>query len=251
ERALRVSDGDLGRATLEPLLAGYLRSGGFPEYLAADPADRDGYFWRTVVERVLFRDLPSLVGEIDRRVISKALLHAAHETGRLVNFASLASDWGVTRATVGNYFRHLETANLVRPLPRFARTAEARARGALKVFAVDPGLSLDLRRESGAVPLRGEVLGAIAETTVHGQILRLGAKAVYHWRDRDREVDLVIETPSALVAVEVRAGKEAGDLRGLEAFAREFRGVVPVVLYNGPLERRGARLFVPFRLFFS
>jgi len=42
------------------------------------------------------------------------------------------------------------------------------------------------------------------------------------WRDRDREVDFVIESPRGLLAMEVGSGRRKPSLPGLAAFSRAY-----------------------------
>jgi hypothetical protein len=42
------------------------------------------------------------------------------------------------------------------------------------------------------------------------------------WRDRDREVDFVIESPRGLLAMEVGSGRRKPSLPGLAAFNRAY-----------------------------
>jgi hypothetical protein len=49
-----------------------------------------------------------------------------------------------------------------------------------------------------------------------------GACDLYYWRDRDREVDFVVESDRRLTALEVKSGGAPPDRSGIDAFQRAF-----------------------------
>lgn len=89
-----------------------------------------------------------------------------------------------------------------------------------------------------------KVVGQLTETFVAGEIARQvpwseGAPTIFHYRDKAREVDLILETPDGRVAaIEVKSGASVSDedFRAL-AYLRDRIGpdfVQGVVLYTGP-----------------
>jgi hypothetical protein len=67
--------------------------------------------------------------------------------------------------------------------------------------------------------------GRLVETAVGAHLLNstLGTGIeVYYWRERDQEVDFVLQQANKLLAIEVKSGMFKGKHSGLSAFAREF-----------------------------
>jgi len=50
-----------------------------------------------------------------------------------------------------------------------------------------------------------------------------GECTLQHWRDRNREVDFVVERGHRLIAIEIKSGRRRDTLPGLEAFAMAFK----------------------------
>ena len=78
------------------------------------------------------------------------------------------------------------------------------------------------------------------ESAVGAHILNMAENLdykVYYWRERDDEVDFVIESNRRCVAVEVKSGSRPTD-RGLSKFAAAFHPVQSFVVGTGgiPLE---------------
>ncbi len=59
--------------------------------------------------------------------------------------------------------------------------------------------------------------GRLVETAVGAYLLNHGLTPGY-WRERNREVDFVVETPQAVTAIEVTSGRRKEALPGLDAF---------------------------------
>ena len=67
--------------------------------------------------------------------------------------------------------------------------------------------------------------GRLVETAIGAHLLNtaLGTGIeVYYWRERDQEVDFVLQQTNKLLAIEVKSGADKGKHAGLSAFAREF-----------------------------
>jgi uncharacterized protein len=63
---------------------------------------------------------------------------------------------------------------------------------------------------------------------------QLAPQRVMYWRERDREVDYVVETPTALAALEVKSGRERDDdRRGLDAFVGRYQPQVVRMIGTG------------------
>ena len=94
-----------------------------------------------------------------------------------------------------------------------------------KLLVLDSGLMtamtgltrLQLRKQP-------EEWGRVVETAVGAHLVNSSSAdtTISWWRDRDREVDFVIESPHGLLAMEVGSGRRKGSLPGLTAFTRAY-----------------------------
>jgi predicted AAA+ superfamily ATPase len=224
----RLNDEALGLGDeLMRLSRWYLRSGGFPEALAAAGAlSPREYFWQTLVERVLYVDVPAVARVRQAHVLRELCLRLLSQGPALINIERLASELGVTHVTVAEYLGIIDRTMLDFILPRYATTLAGRQRGAKKSVPVDTGLVValggwDLGGAQGAV-----FEGRLAEVVVHTWLRRHAAAGdIMHWRAREGvEVDFVF-APSGgpVLPIEVKWGRAQGSHhRGLAEFQRRY-----------------------------
>jgi predicted AAA+ superfamily ATPase len=71
-----------------------------------------------------------------------------------------------------------------------------------------------------------EFRGHLVESAVGAHLANAAAGGVcdlYYWRERNREVDFVIQTGRIVVAIEVKSGRTPHALPGLDAFVEAFK----------------------------
>ncbi len=204
--------------------------GGFPRIGRLDPEDRKVWlrdFRRTYLER----DLADLgrVADLDQFALAQNLVAA--RTGQILSLSELSRDLGVAVNTVKRYLRFLEISYQVYLLRPLLPNVSTRMIKAPKLYWTDPGLARTL---AGRL---GQDDGAMFETAVLDEILRWASwqsdpPPLHFYRTAaGREVDLVLHSPRALLAVEVKASakahrNDAGSLIALLATLRlpELKG---------------------------
>jgi hypothetical protein len=207
----------------------FLVYGGYPgaAALVDDPARWRAYILDSLVEMTLARDV-LLLHRIDKPALLRQLFRLGCDySAQVVSYQKLVGqlqDAGNT-TTLAHYLRILGASGLLTGLEKYS-TGRVRQRGSSpKLLALDTGLMTamsgltrdELRRQPDA-------WGRVVETAVGAHFANSSPVdlAVSWWRDRDREVDFVLEAPGRLLAVEVASGRRKGSLPGLEAFQRSF-----------------------------
>jgi uncharacterized protein len=160
---------------------------------------------------------------------SRALEQFSLCQGALWSPTTIAAAAQAKKSTVTEWFRILEEMSLVARLEVF-RSRPSRRSLALtpKVYFADCGVALALR-PTVAAREAPEAVGATREGLVY-QHLAAWCSAqpraqLWTWRTtRGVEVDFVVETPDALIGIEVKSNHELrpADRRGLLAFHDEF-----------------------------
>jgi hypothetical protein len=195
-----------------PLFNRYLLVGGFPE--TALQTENISFCQRLlredVVDRVLKRDMTALFGVRDVHALEKLFIYLCLQSGGLFSVQSCARDLGTTATTVSSYVEALQHANLIYRLLPFDREGKKALRVRAKVYLVDAALR-------NAVLLQGEeilsddaIMGRIVETTVLRHLFAYYYRdnpEILYWRDakhKEREVDIVVRSPSYLFPVEVK-----------------------------------------------
>lgn len=194
----------------------FVRTQGFPELVGVDDrAVARKYLRESLVDRIVFRDLPTLTGVQKLEVLESVLNILMDEPGQIVKINELASDLDISRKTLSNYFTYMEQSFLLRKLYNFSRGRRKVERKLRKFYPTI--LSADLVYKDDELSRSR----AFEATVVHQ------LQAEFFWRDPyQHEVDIVLgeEEP---VPLEVKWGRV--DTEGLERFMDKFgvdRGVV-------------------------
>lgn len=243
--------------------ADMLVAGGFPEARHRTGAARarffDGY-----VTSIVERDVPDAARVHDPGAVGRLLRLVAARSGSLARYDALGRETGIDGKTAKAHVEVLERLYLVRIRQPWRVNLGQRQVKAPKLYVADPGLLAGLVG-ADAERVRGDdgFAGALLETFVATELERQASWSpepltFWHYREGEREVDIVVERPSGAIAgIEVKASATVrpADFRGL-AHIRDRTGdrlVAGVVLYAG--ERTlpfGDRLWaVPLRALWS
>src|SRR5580765_1626767 len=201
--------------------------GGMPQ-LALDPAlDRDLWL-RGYEQSYLERDVRDLAQVADLAAFRRVLRLTALRSGQLGNESGIGRDAKLPATTTGRYLDLLETSFVLQRLPPFVRGRSQRLIKTPKVYFADSGLAAYLADVAEIDARAGERLrGALYETYVAQNLraivdLHLGRAELAFWHVQGRhEVDFVVATARAAVAIEIKAAArfDDADLAGLRAFA--------------------------------
>lgn len=241
--------------------------GGFPEIRPLDDADRvDRYL--SYLDSVVERDVAA-VSEIRKPDVLRRLIEQlAGRSGEELNIARLCETVGARKETVSLYLDVLSRLSLIYRLGAWTSSALRKEIKAPKIHFLDTGCATALRGEDstsfglGADP---EAFGHLLETLVCIELeksLPLLSRhwRLYHWRARDREIDIVAQAPGRrLVLIETKAASavDRQDFRHIDWFLTEgpgqaFKGVGFVVYLGSEILSFGPRrLALPLSLLWS
>lgn len=218
--------------------ADWLLRGGYPEPRANPAVDRNLWF-SSYVQTYLERDVRDLIQVGDLRDFGRFLALIAASSGRLLNFADLAREIGVTGPTAKRWLSVLEASQIVTLLRPYHRNFGKRLTKAPKVALNDPGLATWLLGlHAPEALMQGPNLGALFETAVISEWIKAidaagDGTTLHHWRaSGGLEIDLVIERDGLLYGIEAKATatptpQHAEPLgRWLELAGPKARGVI-------------------------
>jgi hypothetical protein len=187
--------------------------GGYPEaVLLTDAGSRDRWF-SSYLLAMIQRDIRDIADITDAAGMARLLAALAARTGRILNYASLASESGIAKSTLTRYVTLLEKAYLVHRVPAWSFELGRRLTKSPKIFVADSGVAAHLMRvdEASLLDDRNH-LGGLLETFVAGELRKHASWSerrvtVYHYREQDtNEVDFVLEAGfGERVLVEVKA----------------------------------------------
>jgi predicted AAA+ superfamily ATPase len=179
----------------------------------------------------------------------------AARSGQLLNLAALGADCGVSAVTAREWLSVLEASYLVARLPPYHRNFGKRMVKSPKLYFLDVGLMAWLLgiRDASSIQTHA-ARGALFETYVVSECIKQRFNAgqsadLYFWRDSaGHEVDLLLETPQGMQAVEIKSGSTfASDwpdaIQKWQKFAVDAVPL-PVIVYGGEgdYERQGCRV---------
>ncbi len=180
---------------------------------------------------------------------------AALTNGEMVNYTNIASDCGVSATTVKEYFQILEDTLIGRYLPSFQQRPKRRVITAPKFYLFDVGI-VNYLLHRGKIKPGSELFGKAFEHFIYQEIYahsRYSGKEypVYYWRTASQlEVDFVLGDHE--VAIEVKATEQATHrhLKGLKAFAEEYKVKKMVLISNDPQPRLADNILIlPWKVF--
>jgi len=170
----------------------YLRSGGFIETLNFNEVMLRKYIRESLLERVVFIDIPQSFRIDSPELLFKILEIAAARPGLYLDYKNLANDLGVDQRTIASYVTCLESALLCQKLYNFSRNLLTSEKKIKRMYlsnsaftsALSPGTDFSLMIEQYFVN-------------------RLSGR--FFWRSPQREeVDLVCQGEPAILPIEIK-----------------------------------------------
>lgn len=212
-------------------LEDYLYFGGYPGAapLRAEPERWARYVSDSLIETSIARDV-LLLTRVDKPALLRRLFElACRYSGQVLSYTKMLGqlqDAGNT-TTLAHYLELLAGAGMVCGLSKYAGD-EARSRGSSpKLQVLNTALMTAM---SGLSPAEAradrEFQGRLAESAVGAHLANAaasGACRVWYWRERNREVDFVVQAGRRLVSIEVKTGRVRGAHAGSAAFAAQFK----------------------------
>ncbi|MGQ0464377.1 MAG: ATP-binding protein [Sporichthyaceae bacterium] len=221
----------------------YLYFGGYPGAapLTVDRERWTDYVLDALVETTLSRDLLMLT-----RVDKPALLRQVFRLGcdysaQVVSYQRIVGqlqDVGNT-TTVAHYLELLAGCGLVTGLAKYSGARVRQRASSPKLLALNTALVSAL----GGVPPaaareRPDLWGRLVETAVGAHLVNTAGRLteVGYWRESSYEVDYVLSQGEALTAIEVKSGRTAGRLGGLDRFCRAYPHARRLIVGTGGIE---------------
>lgn len=198
----------------------YLQVGGFPELaLASNDLMAQQTMREDVVDKVLKRDLPSLYNIRNSTELERIFLYLCNVSSEIVSIEALAKELqGVSRPTVENYIKYLESANLIYQSWPVDMDGKKPLKASPKIYIADAAIR-------NAVLMNDDILtdstemGKIVETAVYKHVAAFyyqKATSVGYYRGgrKNKEIDVVVEYPQVkniLIEVKYREGAPISD----------------------------------------
>jgi len=234
-----VKSAPIGRDAFVDVVA----RGGYAEARSREGARRRRWY-ANYVRFLVERDLREIADAHKLEYVPRLLRLVAAQAANLFAPTTLAKGLQLNNDTVKSYTKLLETIFVVKRMQAWTPSIGSREIQKEKIYIVDSGLmAYLLGADEDRIGGDDQITGKILENFVAMEIARLRECAEreanqYHYRDRNDEVDIVLETLSGEIAgIEVKAGATVNpsDYRGLAKLRdrRPQRFIAGVVMYTG------------------
>lgn len=200
----------------------YLRFGGYPAISGADISAKEKYDWlNNFIRTYLERDIRDLAEMRSLEPFAKTQKLLAVNTAQLINHSQIAVAAGVTSKTVQRFIEYMGISYQTLTLQPWSRNLKKRLVKSPKIHFLDIGIlrAILLKRDE----LNGHEFESAIVAEIYKQLKPVSPEArVYHLRTSDgREIDLLIETSSGYVAIEIKKSNvvravDGKYLRGIE-----------------------------------
>lgn len=209
-KGVRFKPVGLYERELTKLFNEFILTQGFPELVGVKEKDIIRKYIRdSIVEKVVYRDIPKLFKIKDTTHIDSLLRIIMEEPGQLIEISGLAKELKISRQTLSNYLSYLEESFLIRKLYNFSKSRRKVERKLKKYYPTIVSVDLLFREDD------------LSKSKIFEWLIVNQLKAEFFWRDPYKnEVDIVIADKRP-VAIEIKYGKI--DFKGLFVFMKKFK----------------------------
>ncbi len=219
-----------------------LLQGGYPSIYDRQVSPQD--WFSNYIATYIERDVRQLIAVRDLTQFQRFVKMCAARSGQILNLAALGADCGLSASTAREWLSVLEASYLVTRIQPYYQNFGKRLVKTPKFYFLDVGLMAWLIGIRDTVTLDTHVSrGALFETFVVSELIKRqynqGQKAdLYFWRDSaGNEIDLLLETPQGLQAIEIKSGSTfASDwIKGFKVWKRntQVNTLIPRIIYGG------------------
>ena len=244
-------------------------TGGFPAVQGKSARLQESWF-ESYIEARIQKDL-SLIKNITKEnssQINKLLKILAAMTSNILKYNSISKHLSIKDMTVKSDMEILEALFLVKRVKPYFTNRGKREIKAPKIQFIDTGLVAHLidADTHDLITKDREMLGNLIENFIYAELLKHSTYAkkstkMYHYRDADYEVDLVLEQKNShIIGIEVKSSAtiKTGYARGLVRLAKNAKENFKAgyIFYGGnevlPLSKEGYTFWcIPFGMFFG
>ncbi|MBW1714332.1 MAG: ATP-binding protein [Deltaproteobacteria bacterium] len=205
---------DLYKREIVRLLEDYLKIGGFIEAVNFDDFALKKYFRESLLERVVFRDIPEAFTINRPQLLFRLLQIVADIPGIYLDYRNLGNDLKVDQRTISNYISYLDYSLLITKLYNFSKNRLTSEKKLKRIYLSNAGFMLALR------PGESEY-----RYLLEGYFANLFKAQFFYRSPQKEEVDLILESQRMVLPVEIKIRQKIKmkDLKPLIRFMKRFR----------------------------
>ena len=222
----------------------YPQIGGFPDLaLSSNDLMAQQIMREDVVDKVLKRDLPALYNIRNATELERMFLYLCNVSSGIVSIEAFAKELdGVSRPTVENYIRYLESANLIYQSWPVNMGGKKVLKASPKIYIADAAIRNALLMDESLLTDPVE-MGKIVETAVYKHVAAFyyhKATSVGYYRGdrKGKEIDIVVDCPNIkniLIEVKYREDARISDYDAISELCGEASAAIIVTRNAGDL----------------
>lgn len=208
----------------------YAWFGGYPggAELIMDEDRWKNYINNSLIETSVSKDILMLT-RVDKPALLKRLFElGCHYSGQILSFTKILGqlqDAGNT-TTLSHYLNLLDTAGLLAGIEKYAANI-IRKRSSSPRFQVHNNALLSAQKNEyfNEIIRKPAEWGHVIESSVGAHLVNHSISqnySVYYWRERNAEVDFVLERRGKIIALEIKSNDSVNN-KGLEIFKNKFK----------------------------
>lgn len=209
----------------------YIYFGGYPgaATLIKEEERWSQYIRDSLIETAISKDI-LLLNRVEKPALLRQLFVLSCEySGQILSYQKLLgqlTDAGNT-TTLAHYQKLLESAFLIRGVPKWSGTALRRRSSSPKWLPLNTALVTAIgNRSFHEMRSSPDAWGRLVEVAIGAHLVNEGARngiEVYYWKKGHYEVDFIVCKGKSLAAVEVKSGKKYTARPGLREFTKKYK----------------------------
>jgi len=236
--------------------AQYAWFGGYPgsAYLIEEENRWKRYVRDSLIETSISKDILMLT-RIDKPALLKNLFEVGClYSGQILSYNKILGQLqgAGNTTTLSHYLHLLGTAGLLTGIKKYSHTT-IRKRASSPKFQVQNNALLSAQSSLNFVNIQADPVewGRVVESAVGAHLINMAIKegfSLYYWRDRNDEVDFVLEYNEKTIGLEIKSNISKQQ-KGMEAFRRKFNPDKVYIIENRGLTWQELLKINPLELF--
>jgi uncharacterized protein len=163
------------------------------------------------IQTYIERDVRQIKDVHDLPTFQRFLKLCAARTGQILNINNIAVDCGISPNTAKSWLNVLESSYITFTLQPHYKNFNKRLIKSPKLYFWDTGLVcylLGIQKQQDLLihPARGALFETWVISEFHKQFYNQGERPpLYYWRDKQHEVDLILERSTKLIPLEIKS----------------------------------------------
>lgn len=171
-------------------------------------------------------------------LIEKIVKLILSNPGIIINTNSLARDFGVSKITISNYLKILETFLILRQLSNFRPSFLSSSRKFKKYYPATTSLIYGFSKEAFE-----QNFGKVLETYAVNAL-----SAEFYFRSNSREIDIILQKNKSIIPIEVKEKFSEEDTKKLINMSKRFNTKKLFLLTLAEKSKRGNLMIYPIYL---